>query len=79
MPWRLDSTSSRLPDGVRSSPAAATGIGAAIAEGFAACGADVAVTAHARDGEATLSAIRREGRRAEAIEADLAPAYGRRR
>jgi 2-dehydro-3-deoxy-D-gluconate 5-dehydrogenase len=49
----------------------ATGIGAAIAHGLAACGADVAITVHARDGEDALAAIRKFGRRAEAIEADL--------
>jgi 2-deoxy-D-gluconate 3-dehydrogenase len=49
-----------------------TGIGGAIAEGLAACGANVAVTSHVRNVDETLNAIRREGRRAEAIEADLA-------
>ena len=49
----------------------ASGIGAATAEAFAACGADVAVTVHERGAKATLAAIRAEGRRAEAVEADL--------
>jgi 2-dehydro-3-deoxy-D-gluconate 5-dehydrogenase len=48
------------------------GIGAAIAEGFAASGADVVVTAHARAPDAVLKAIARSGRRAEAIAIDLA-------
>jgi 2-dehydro-3-deoxy-D-gluconate 5-dehydrogenase len=50
----------------------ASGIGAAIAMGLAAAGADVAVTAHERPADETLAAIRGMGRRAEAIEADLA-------
>ena len=49
----------------------ASGIGAAIAEAFAACGADVAVTLHERGADAILAAIRGEGRKAEAIRADL--------
>ncbi len=48
------------------------GIGAAIAEGLAAAGADVMVTAHARTPDAALKAIARSGRRAEAITIDLA-------
>ena len=50
----------------------AAGIGAAIAEAFAAFGADVAITAHERGGEAALSTIRGYGRTAEALPADLA-------
>jgi NAD(P)-dependent dehydrogenase (short-subunit alcohol dehydrogenase family) len=49
----------------------ATGIGAAIAVAFAACGADVAVTAHERGGDEVLGAIRKLGRNAEALPADL--------
>jgi 2-dehydro-3-deoxy-D-gluconate 5-dehydrogenase len=48
------------------------GIGAAIAEGLAAAGADVAVTAHAHAPDTVLAAIARSGRRAEAITIDLA-------
>ena len=50
----------------------ATGIGAAIAQAFAACGADVAVTAHARGAEAVVAAIEALGRKAAVVEADLA-------
>jgi 2-deoxy-D-gluconate 3-dehydrogenase len=49
----------------------ATGIGAAISCGLAACGADVAVTAHRRGAEDILASIRRLGRKGEAIELDL--------
>ncbi len=49
----------------------AAGIGAAIAEAFAASGADVAVTVHERGADAPLAAIRRHGRKAEALAADL--------
>ena len=49
----------------------AAGIGAAIAGAFAACGADVAVTVHERGADATLAAIRADGRKAEAVKADL--------
>jgi 2-deoxy-D-gluconate 3-dehydrogenase len=49
----------------------ASGIGAAIAQAFAAFGADVAVTAHERGADATLSAVRALGRRAEAVRADF--------
>ncbi|HWT31670.1 MAG TPA: SDR family NAD(P)-dependent oxidoreductase, partial [Propylenella sp.] len=49
----------------------AAGIGAAIAQAFAACGADVAISVHRRGGEATLAAIRKLQRNGEAIEADL--------
>ena len=48
------------------------GIGAAIAEGLAAAGADVAVTAHTRAADAVLEAIARTGRKAKAIAVDLA-------
>jgi 2-deoxy-D-gluconate 3-dehydrogenase len=50
----------------------AAGIGAAIAEAFAACGADVAVTAHTRPADEVLQRIRELGRRAEALPADMA-------
>jgi len=50
----------------------AAGIGAAIAKSFAACGAHVAITVHDRDADETLDDIRSFGRRAEALEADLA-------
>jgi 2-dehydro-3-deoxy-D-gluconate 5-dehydrogenase len=49
----------------------ATGIGRAIAEAFAASGADVAVTAHKRGADDALAAINALGRKAEAIDADL--------
>jgi 2-deoxy-D-gluconate 3-dehydrogenase len=49
----------------------ATGIGRAIAEAFAASGADVAVTAHKRGADDVLAAITALGRKAEAIDADL--------
>ena len=44
----------------------ATGIGAAIARGLAAAGADIVVTAHARPPTEALAAIRALGRKAEA-------------
>ncbi len=51
----------------------AAGIGAAIAEAFAACGADVAVTVHSRGAEDVLCARSQSpGRKAEALQADLA-------
>jgi 2-deoxy-D-gluconate 3-dehydrogenase len=50
----------------------AAGIGAAIAEAFAACGADVAVTVHTRPADDILERIRALGRRAEAVPADIA-------
>jgi 2-deoxy-D-gluconate 3-dehydrogenase len=50
----------------------AAGIGRAIAEAFAACGADVAVTVHDRDADETVAAIRQAGRRAEVLTADFA-------
>jgi 2-deoxy-D-gluconate 3-dehydrogenase len=49
----------------------AGGIGAAIAEAFAVHGADVAVTAHHRGAADVLASIRKLGRRAEALQADL--------
>jgi 2-deoxy-D-gluconate 3-dehydrogenase len=49
----------------------AAGIGAAISEAFAACGADVAVTVHERGADAVLAAIRGEGRKADAVKANL--------
>ena len=49
----------------------ATGIGAAIAIAFAACGADVAVTSHERGADMVLDAIRKLGRKGEAVRADL--------
>ena len=50
----------------------AAGIGAAIAEAFAACGADAAITVHSRSAEPVLERIRVLGRKAEALPADLA-------
>jgi 2-deoxy-D-gluconate 3-dehydrogenase len=50
----------------------AAGIGAAIAEAFAASGADVAISVHHRGGEEVLDAIRRCGRRAAALPCDVA-------
>jgi 2-deoxy-D-gluconate 3-dehydrogenase len=50
----------------------ATGIGAAIAKAFAACGADVAVTANESDASETLAEIEKHGRRAEVLNVDLA-------
>jgi 2-deoxy-D-gluconate 3-dehydrogenase len=50
----------------------AAGIGAAIAEAFAAFGADVALTVHDRDADETVAAIRGLGRRAEVLRIDLA-------
>ena len=49
----------------------ATGIGAAIARGLAAAGADVAVTFHTRPPDDVIAAIGSLGRKAEAIETDL--------
>ena len=49
----------------------ATGIGAAIARGLAAAGADVAVTFHTRPPDDVIAAIGGRGRKAEAIETDL--------
>lgn len=49
----------------------ATGIGAAIAEGLAACGADVAITVHSRPAADALAAIRGHGRVGGTIETDL--------
>ena len=49
----------------------ATGIGAAVARGRAAAGADVAVTFHDRAPDESVAAIAALGRKAEAIEADL--------
>ncbi|KAB2863704.1 MAG: SDR family NAD(P)-dependent oxidoreductase, partial [Bauldia sp.] len=49
----------------------ATGIGAAIARGLAAAGADVAVTFHTRPPDDVIAAIGGLGRTAEAIETDL--------
>ena len=48
------------------------GIGAAIAAGLAAAGADVVVTAHAHAPDAVIEDITRSGRHAEAITVDLA-------
>jgi 2-deoxy-D-gluconate 3-dehydrogenase len=50
----------------------ASGIGAAIACAFAACGADVVVTAHERDADETLAEIAAHGRRAHVVAADFA-------
>ena len=50
----------------------ATGIGAAIATAFAACGADVAVTAHSRPADDVLTEIAKLGRLGLALDADLA-------
>jgi 2-deoxy-D-gluconate 3-dehydrogenase len=50
----------------------ATGIGAAIARAFAACGADVAITVHARPADDVVQAVHALGRRAETLEADMA-------
>lgn len=50
----------------------ASGIGAAIAEGLAACGADVCITFHNRPADATLQAIaERTGRKGHALQCDL--------
>jgi 2-deoxy-D-gluconate 3-dehydrogenase len=49
----------------------ATGIGAAVAVAFAACGADVIVTAHSRPADDVLAAIAKLGRRGIAFDADL--------
>jgi 2-deoxy-D-gluconate 3-dehydrogenase len=49
----------------------ASGIGAAIATAFAAFGADVAVTAHERGADGTLSVVGALGRKGEALSADL--------
>ncbi|MGH6922784.1 MAG: SDR family oxidoreductase [Propylenella sp.] len=50
----------------------AAGIGAAIAQAFAACGADVAMTVHERNADETVAEIRGLGRRAEVLNVDLA-------
>jgi 2-deoxy-D-gluconate 3-dehydrogenase len=50
----------------------ATGIGAAIARAFAACGADVAITVHSRPADDIVQAVHALGRRAETLEADMA-------
>lgn len=49
-----------------------TGIGAAIAVAFAACGADVVVTAHTRKADDVLAAIAEIGRRGIALNVDFA-------
>lgn len=49
----------------------ATGIGAAIATAYAACGADVTVTVHARGADEVLDKIRGLGRKGEALDVDL--------
>ncbi len=51
---------------------AATGIGAAIARALAVAGADVACHGNTRGADATCEAIRKEGRRAVSLRADLA-------
>lgn len=51
---------------------ASRGLGAAIATAFARAGADVAVHGHATSCEATCDAVRAAGRRAVALEGDLA-------
>jgi 2-deoxy-D-gluconate 3-dehydrogenase len=50
----------------------AAGIGAAITEAFAACGADVAVTVHSRPADDILARIGALGRRGAALDADMA-------
>jgi 2-deoxy-D-gluconate 3-dehydrogenase len=50
----------------------AAGIGAAIAEAFAAHGADIAITVHERGGDAALAAVRKHQHKGEALQADLA-------
>ena len=50
----------------------ASGIGQAIACGLAAAGADVAITVRERSGDDTIAAIRKLGRRGEALGADMA-------
>jgi 2-deoxy-D-gluconate 3-dehydrogenase len=50
----------------------AAGIGAAIAEGLARAGADVAITTRSAPGADTLAAIERTGRGAHAVATDLA-------
>ncbi len=50
----------------------ASGIGAAIARGLAACGADVCVTFHSRSADRTLNAIADTGRQGHALQCDLA-------
>lgn len=52
----------------------ASGIGAAIAKALAACGADIAITAHHRDADETADEILSHGRRAEILTIDLANA-----
>jgi 2-deoxy-D-gluconate 3-dehydrogenase len=49
----------------------ASGIGRAIAEGLAACGAHVAVTVHERGADDVVAAIQGFGRRAEVLQVDL--------
>jgi len=49
----------------------ATGIGAAVAVAFAACGADVIVTAHSRSADEVLTAIAKLGRRSAALDTDF--------
>jgi 2-dehydro-3-deoxy-D-gluconate 5-dehydrogenase len=50
----------------------AAGIGGAIAQAFAACGADVALTVHDREADEVVGAIQDLGRRAEVLYVDLA-------
>jgi len=50
---------------------AATGIGPAIAEALATAGADVACHGNSRPADATCNAIRKQGRKAVAVNADL--------
>jgi 2-deoxy-D-gluconate 3-dehydrogenase len=49
----------------------ASGIGAAIAQGLAACGADICVTFHSRPADPTLQAIAETGRTGHALQCDL--------
>jgi 2-deoxy-D-gluconate 3-dehydrogenase len=49
----------------------ASGIGRAIAEGLAACGAHVAVTVHEHGADDVVAAIQGFGRRAEVLQVDL--------
>jgi 2-dehydro-3-deoxy-D-gluconate 5-dehydrogenase len=51
---------------------AATGIGAAVAAALAEAGADVACHGNTRSAEATMAEVRRLGRRAVALQGDLA-------
>jgi len=50
----------------------AAGIGAAVAVALARCGADVAVTRHSRPADTVLAAVEAAGRRAVALDADMA-------